>query len=84
MKPITLKEALLIYVNAVLENNDAPNLYLKDGDHHYHRVDEIDLNRYEMCCDDGYDDYYKYILKTEGSENHKLFVEEENDNEHIN
>lgn len=45
MKPITLKKALLLYVDTVLENGTAPKLYLKDGDNHYHNVDEIDLNR---------------------------------------
>lgn len=75
MKPITLKEALLIYVNAVLVDGPAPQLYLKDGDNHYHNVDEIDLMREKICCDDEYWDYYKFILQTEGGANHKLFIE---------
>lgn len=79
MKPITLKEALLIYVEAVLVDGPAPQLYLKDGDNHYHNVGEIDLIRDRMCCDDGYWDYYEFIVKTEGGENHKLFIEVSND-----
>lgn len=44
MKPITLKKALSLYVDAVLENDLAPQLYLKDENGYYHNVDEIDLN----------------------------------------
>lgn len=76
MKPITLKEALLIYVDAVLTDEPAPQLYLKDGDNHYHNVDEIDLVRDRIVCDDTYWDYYEYILQSESEENHKLFIEE--------
>ena len=76
MKPITLKEALLIYADAVLANGPAPSLYLKDGDKHYHNVDEIDLFRDRMCCDDGYWEYYEFILNTESSDEHELFIEE--------
>lgn len=79
MKPITLKEALLIYIDAVLANGPAPQLYLKDGDKHYHSVDEIDLMREKMCCDDGYWDYYEFILQAEGGEKHKLFIEVSDD-----
>ncbi len=81
MKPITLKEALLIYVDAVLVNGPAPQLHLKDPDGHYHGIDIIDLNRDRMHCYDGYWDYYEFILEREESgEGHTLFVEEE-DNE---
>ena len=76
MKPITLKEALLIYVDAVLVDGPAPLLYLKDMDNRYHNVDEIDLIQDRMCCDDGYWDYYEYIVDTENTKIHKLFVEE--------
>ena len=77
MKSITLKRALLLYVDAVLENNTVPSLYLKDGDNHYHEVDEIDLNDARMRCNDGYWDYYEYIMETEDSgENQKLFIKE--------
>jgi hypothetical protein len=76
MKPITLKEALLIYVDAVLVDGPAPLLYLKDGDNHYHNVDEIDLIRDRMCCDDGYWDYYEFVLEAEGREDHTLFIKE--------
>lgn len=81
MKPITLKEALLIYVDAVLKNSWAPQLYLKDEVDNYHGVDAIDLARDRLCCDDGYWDYYEYIVEAEGSENHKLFIEEGNNDE---
>lgn len=43
MRPITFKRALMLYVDAVLENNIAPLLYLKDGDSHYHKVSSIDI-----------------------------------------
>ena len=76
MKPITLKEALLIYVDAVLTNGPAPQLYLKDGDKHYHNVDEIDLMRDRICCDD---EYWEFILQAEGGEKHKLFIEVSDD-----
>lgn len=79
MKPITLKEALLTYVKAVLADGPAPNLYLKDGDKHYHNVDEIDLMRDRICCDDGYWNYYEFILQVEGGEEHELFIEVSND-----
>lgn len=79
MKPITLKEALLIYVDAVLTDSQAPNLYLKDGADLYHDIDEIDLNRYGIHCDDGYYDTYEYILEVENSEAHKLFIEVNDD-----
>lgn len=82
MRPITLKEALLIYVDAVLKNTWAPQLYLKDGDAHYHNIDEIDLVRDRIVCDDTYWDYYKYILKAESEEKHKLFIEENNNEQH--
>jgi hypothetical protein len=85
MKPITLKEALLIYVNAVLNNSDAPSLYLKDEIDDYHQIDTIDLSRYGVRCDDGHWESYEYILEREKSgEGQILFVEEENNNEHSN
>lgn len=79
MKPITLKEALLIYVDAVLVDGPAPHLYLKDMDNRYHNVNEIDLIRDRMCCDDGYWDYYEYIVDTENTKIHKLFIEVNDD-----
>ena len=79
MKPITLKEALMIYVEAVLADGPAPQLYLKDGDKHYHNVYEIDLMRDRICCEDGYWDYYEFIMQTEGREDHELFIEVNND-----
>lgn len=79
MKPITLKKALNLYVDAVLENDLAPQLYLKDENSYYHNVDEIDLNGDRIRCDDTYWDYYEYIMEAEGGKDHKLFVKE-NDN----
>ena len=75
MKPITLKGALSIYVDAVLTNSQAPKLYLKDCHNQYHEVDDFDLMRYGMCCDDGYWADYKYILELEGSVDHKIYIE---------
>lgn len=79
MKPITLEEALSIYVHAVIIDSWAPQLYLKDGDNHYHNVDEIDLFRDRLCCDDGYWDYYNYILQAEDEKDYKLFIEVNDD-----
>ena len=76
MKPITLKKALTLYVDSILENNTVPQLYLKDGDNHYHNVDEIDLTDDRIRCDDTYWDYYEYIMDTEGGTDHKLFIED--------
>ena len=75
MKPITLKEALSIYVKAVLIDGWAPQLYLKDGDDHYHSVSEIDLVRNRMVCDDTYWDYYNSILQAEDDKDYRLFIE---------
>lgn len=82
MKQITLREALSIYVDAVLTNSQTPKLYLKDCHNQYHNVDEFDLMKYGMYCDDGYWADYKYILEIENSVDHKIFVEENNDEEH--
>lgn len=80
MKPITLEEALSIYVKAVLIDGPAPQLYLKSSmDNHFHNVDEIDLMRDRMCCDDGYWDYYEYIVDAENTTIHKLFIEVNDD-----
>lgn len=76
MKPITLEEALLIYTHAVVVDSWAPQLYLKDGDNHYHSVDEIDLYRDRIRCDDGYWDYYNDIMVAEDLNEYVLFVEE--------
>lgn len=78
MKPITLKKALSLYVDAVLENDLAPQLYLKDENGYYHNVDEIDLNDDRIRCDDTYWDYYEYIMEVEGGKDHKLFIKENN------
>ena len=76
MKSITLREALLIYIDYVLENSTNPNLYLKDLAGQYHLIDTIDLNKSGMICDDGYYDTYKYILEVEKLGKHKLFIKE--------
>ena len=76
MKPITLKKALMLYIDVVCENNIAPLLYLKDGDNHYHNVSYIDIADDKIYCDDDYWDYYDYIMEVEGGANHKLFVEQ--------
>ena len=79
MKPITLEEALSIYVKAVLIDSWAPQLYLKDGDNHYHNVEEIDLTRDRMVCDDTYWDYYNAILQAEDKKDYRLFIEVKDD-----
>jgi hypothetical protein len=76
MTLITLKEALLIYVDAVLKNSWAPQLYLKDEVDGYHAVDTIDLSKYGLRCDDGHWEYYEYILEREElGEGQILFME---------
>lgn len=75
MKPITLKRALTLYVDALLENNTVPSLYFKDGYNHYHSVDQFDIIRDRLCSDNGYWEYYEYILQHEGGSDHLLFVE---------
>lgn len=81
MKPITLKEALSIYVEAVLKNSWAPQLYLKDEINGYHSVDDIDLARDRLRCDDGHWEYYEYILKREESGEGQILFVEVNDDE---
>lgn len=76
MKPITLKKALYMYVDALLENDIAPQLYLKGGDKRFHNIDQIDIMRDRICSNDGYWEYYEFILQYEGGENHLLFVED--------
>ena len=76
MKPITLKEALVLCAEALLKNKEPPQLYLKDGYSHYHNVNEIDVLDDRIRCDDTYWDYYDYIMKTEGGTEHKLFVKD--------
>jgi hypothetical protein len=79
MKPITLEEALSKYVHAVLIDSWAPQLYLKDETGDYHPVDVIDLARDRLRCDDGYWEYYNYILQAEDEKDYKLFVEVNDD-----
>ena len=80
MRPITLKEALSIYVKAVLINSCVPQLYLKDEADNYHDVETIDLAKYGLHCYDGHWEYYEYILEREESgEGQILFVEENED-----
>lgn len=80
MKPITLKEALLIYVDAVLKNAWAPQLFLQDEIGDYHSVDTIDLSKMGMRCDDGHWEHYEYILEREESEEGQiLFIEVKDD-----
>lgn len=81
MKPITLKEALLIYVNAVLKNSWAPQLYLRDEIGGHHSVDDIDLARDRLRCDDGHWEYYEYILEREESGEGQILFVKENDYE---
>lgn len=81
MKPITLEEALSIYVNAVLKNLWAPQLYLKDEVDNYHDVDVIDLARDRLRCDDGYWEYYEYILEREESGEGQILFVKVNDDE---
>ena len=81
MKPITLKEALSIYVDAVLKNSWAPRLYLKDEVDDYHEVDTIDLSKYGLRCDDGHWEHYEYILEREESGEGQILFVEVNDNE---
>jgi hypothetical protein len=81
MKPITLKEALMIYVDATLVDGWAPQLYLKDEIDDYHQVDEIDLSRYGLRCFDGHWESYKYILEREESEEGQILFVEVNDDE---
>lgn len=68
MKPITLKKAMALYVDAVLENSATPLLFLRDGDGHYHKLSEIDLLGDRICCDDSYWDYYEFIMEAECGE----------------
>ncbi len=75
MKPITLKKALSLCVDALLEDNVAPQLYFRDG-HNYHSVDQFDIMRDRVCCDDGHWEYYEFILQYEGGSDHLLFIEE--------
>lgn len=75
LKPITLEEALSIYVHAVIIDSWAPRLYLKDEIGDYHSVDVIDLARDRLRCDDGYWDYYNCILQAEDEKDYKLFIE---------
>jgi hypothetical protein len=79
MKPITLKKALALYVDALLENNIAPQLYFRDGYNHYHSVDQFDIARDRLQSDDGWWEYYEYILQYEGGRDHLLFVKESQD-----
>lgn len=77
MKPITLRKALILCCDTLLEMRELNvNLFLKDGDGNYHKVSEIDLMRDRVCCEDEYFDDYEFILAVEGGEHHKLFIEE--------
>lgn len=81
MKQITLREALSIYVDAVLKNSWAPLLYLKDEVDDYHEIDTIDLSKYGVRCADGHWESYEYILEREESGEGQILFVEENDDE---
>lgn len=74
MKPITLKEVLILCADALLENKETPQLYLKDGDNQYHGIYDIDLLDDRIRCNDDYWDYYKYILEKENLGDYQLFI----------
>lgn len=74
MKPITLRQALFLCIEALLENKEPPQLYLRDGDSNYHIINEIDVLDDRIRCNDTYWDYYECVMRTEGGVDHKLFV----------
>lgn len=83
LKPITFKEAAILLINDVSKNAEqesflikCASMYLKDGDGGLHQVGEFDLMRDRVVCEDGYFDYFKYIINSEGNDD-RLFIKEE-------
>lgn len=81
-KPITVKEATERLANRLINSahltdkeNKSTEFYLCDREDALHRISEFDLMCSKVRCEDGYFDYFDYIILDEGLID-RLYVKE--------
>jgi hypothetical protein len=75
LKKIDLSNLLLDLVNKKINNEELPEIYIRDGDKIFHKVSEIDLLSDRIRCEDDY--WYCFDWFGEDS-NNKLYIDKGN------